>query len=337
MDFGSPPHGPATVDAVAHPLTNRTIVPMKGKSGELPIGDQWVYELKWDGMRVIAFIHDGMVRLQSSNERDVTVSFPELQALASVGESFDGLVLDGEVVAFDGARPSFNTLQSRMHVTDASDAARRSATTPVIFVAFDLLHLDGHDTTSLPLQNRRTLLEQLSNDDPSWTICEQHDDNVQGLIDAVTAAGLEGIMAKNRSSVYQPSRRSPDWIKLKPRLRQEFVVGGWISGQGQRSGGLGSLLVGYYDGENLRFAGRAGSGLTQTSQQQWKSLLITSAACPFVEAPSIPRDRLVHWCEPNEVVEIAFGEWGTEGQNLRHPVVVGRRTDKSARDVVREH
>lgn len=310
---------------------------MKGKAGDLPRGDQWLYELKWDGMRVLAFIHEGTVRLQSSNERDVTVSFPELQALASVGDNFDGVILDGEIVAFDGARPSFNTLQSRMHVTDPADAARRAAVTPVIFVAFDLLHLDGHDTTSLPLGNRRTLLEQLGDDDLCWTICEQHVDNVEGLLDAVTAAGLEGIMAKNRRSVYQPGRRSPDWVKLKPRLRQEFVVGGWLGGQGRRSGGLGSLLVGYYDGDVLRFAGRAGSGLTEVTQKEWQALLTESPTCPFAELPTFPRDRIVHWCEPTQIAEIAFGEWGTDGKHLRHPVVLGRRVDKDPLQVVREH
>lgn len=308
---------------------------MKGKSGELPRGDQWVYELKWDGMRIIAFIHDGTVRLQSTNERDVTVSFPELQALAEVGDSFDGLILDGEVVAFDGSKPSFNTLQSRMHVTDHKDALRRSALTPVIFVAFDLLHLDGHDTTSLALENRRSLLEQLANDHPCWTICEQHEDNVQGLIDAVTDAGLEGIMAKHRQSVYQPARRSADWVKHKPRMRQEFVVGGWVSGQGRRSGGLGSLLVGYYDGDQLLFAGRAGSGLTDATQKEWQSLLVESPDCPFAVQPPVPRDRVIHWCDPTEVVEVAFGEW-SEGHHLRHPAVLGRRTDKDPRAVVRE-
>lgn len=312
---------------------------MKGKADTLPTGDQWVYELKWDGMRVVVFISPGpnsTVRLQSSNERDVTVSFPELQALASLGENFNGLVLDGEIVAFSGAKPSFNTLQSRMHVADPTEAKRRSATTPVIFVAFDLLHLDGHDTMSLPLANRRTLLEQIGDDDPAWTICDQYVDNVDGLLDVVTESGLEGIVAKNVRSIYQPGRRSPDWIKIKPRFRQEFVVGGWLGGQGRRSGGLGSLLVGYYDGDGLRYAGRAGSGLTDTTQGEWQSLLVETQQCPFVEPPTFPRDRIVHWCQPSEVAEIAFGEWGATTQLLRHPVVLGRRTDKDPRAVVRE-
>ena len=315
---------------------------MKGKADVLPRGEQWIYELKWDGMRVLVFITRGdteaphNVRLQSSNGRDVTNSFPELQALAGLAEHFDGLVLDGEIVAFKDGKPNFNTLQSRMHVADPVDAARRSATTPVLFVAFDLLHLDGHDTMALPLENRRALLEQIDDDEPCWTICEQHVDNVDGLLDAVIASGIEGIMAKSTRSVYQPGRRSPDWIKIKPRLRQEFVVGGWLGGSGSRKGSLGSLLVGYYEGDVLHYAGRAGSGLTTTTLAEWQSVLIDSPTCPFVEAPAFPREKQVHWSTPAEVVEIAFGEWAGDGHHLRHPVVLGRRTDKDPRLVVRE-
>lgn len=338
--------GLVTLSHVAEALQTRTIVPMKGKADDVPRSDQWVYELKWDGMRVLAFVVRGsggeanQVRLQSSNGRDITNSFPELQALAPLADLFDGLVLDGEIVAFDGAKPSFNLLQSRMHVTDPVDAARRSKHTPVLFVAFDLLHLDGHDTMSLPLSSRRALLEQIGDDDPCWTICEQHNDNVDGLLEAVIAAELEGIMAKNVNSVYQPGRRSPDWIKIKPRLRQEFVVGGWLGGKGSRTGGLGSLLVGYYEDDQLHYAGRAGSGLTNATQAEWQALLDGGAGelakSPFVEPPTFPRDKIVHWCEPNEIVEIAFAEWAGDGHHLRHPVVLGRRTDKDPKAVVRE-
>lgn len=315
---------------------------MKGQADAVPRGAQWVYELKWDGMRIIAFIERGhhgepnRVRLQSSNSRDVTNSYPELQNLAPLADHFDGLVLDGEVVAFRDAKPSFNTLQTRMHVTDPADAARRAAITPVVFVAFDLLHLDGHDTMALPFVNRRALLEQLSDDDPCWTVCEQHGDNVDGLLDAVIESGLEGIMAKNINSSYQPGRRSPDWIKIKPRLRQEFVVGGWLGGKGSRTGGLGSLLVGYFDGDELHYAGRAGSGLTNATQAEWQSLLQPATHSPFVDTPTFARDTVVHWCVPCEVVEIAFAEWVKDGHHLRHPVVLGRRTDKDPHDVVLE-
>ena len=316
-------------------------MPMKGKAGELPRGDRWVYELKWDGMRVLVFISPGdsgstTVRLQSSNGRDVTKSFPELQELARLGGLYNGLVLDGEIVAFRDGKPSFNELQTRMHVADINEARRRSKHTPVIFVAFDLLHLNGHDTMALPFGDRRTLLEQIDDDEPCWTVCEQHHDQVDELLRAVADAHLEGIMAKSTSSVYQPGRRSPDWIKIKPRLRQEFVVGGWTEGRGGRTGQLGSLLVGYYDDNSLRYAGRAGSGLDEITHREWKDRLTTRQQSPFDDPPSLPNDKVVHWCEPDEVVEIAFSEWGGDGRHLRHPVVLGRRTDKDPTMVTRE-
>jgi len=316
---------------------------MKGKSDDtVPRGDQWVFELKWDGMRLIAFVIRGSngehsVRLQSSNGRDVTASFPELQALGALADDFDGVVLDGEIVAFQDGKPSFNALQTRMHVADRREAARRAALVPVLFVAFDLLHLDGHDMFSLPLANRRALLEHLDDDDPCWTICDQHDDDIDGLLAVVTDAGLEGIMAKRRDSTYRPGARTSDWIKIKPRLRQEFVVGGWLEGRGSRSGGLGSLLVGYYDDDGtLIYAGRAGSGLTDATQSEWRQLLVEAGSCPFAETPAFPHDKVVHWSEPDHVVEIAFGEWATSTQVLRHPVVLGRRTDKKPAEVRRE-
>lgn len=326
------------------PLAGRVIAPMKGiaaKTDEIPVGDHWSYELKWDGMRIIAFIEGDTIRLQSSNGRDVTVSFPELAALRELGDELDSLVLDGEVIAFADGRPSFNALQQRMHVTDPADAARRAAHTPVIFVAFDLLHLNGHDTMALPLTNRRTLLEQIVEPGPHWRISEQHADDPQALLDVVLDADLEGIMAKRSDSLYAAGKRSPSWVKIKPRKRQEFVVGGWLSGRGTRAGGLGSLLLGYYDeadnGEmTLRFAGGAGSGLTDATLTEWEHTLTLQEICPFDETPSVTLDgRKLHWCVPDQIAEIAFSEWAA-GQQLRHPVVLGRRTDKSPTDVRRE-
>lgn len=308
---------------------------MKAQPADTTTGDNWVYELKWDGMRQLLFITADGVRVQSSNERNVTASFPELAAMTSLLGGMSGVVLDGEAVAFDDdGRPSFSAMQRRMHITDPAEAKRRATTTPLLFVAFDVLHVDGHDTFALPLTNRRALLDQLVEDGPNWQRGSQHDD-LAPLLDVVHANHLEGVLAKRPNSTYQPGRRSPDWLKIKPRRRQEFVVGGWMAGQGNRTGRLGSLLVGFYDGDKLRYAGRAGSGLTDETIGQWQTLLVPQAQCPFVEAPTFPRDRMVHWCEPRHIVEVAFGEWSGD-HHLRHPVVLGRRTDKHPHDVVRE-
>lgn len=308
---------------------------MKAKSADRVVGD-WRFELKWDGMRHIAFITPQSVRLQSTNLRTVTNSFPELAAMATLGADLDGLVLDGETVAFDeNGLPSFNALQRRMHVSDPAEARRRSATTPVLFIAFDILHVDGHDTFALPLEDRRTLLEQVFEGGPHWMICEQHDGDMAALLDVVETKHLEGIVAKRPKSTYQPGKRSADWVKIKPRQRQEFVVGGWLMGQGNRKGKLGSLLVGVYEGDQLLFAGRAGSGLNESDLQDWQAALTASTECPFAEAPDMPRDRTYSWCEPLQVAEIAFGEW-KPGHQFRHPVVLGRRIDKDPRSVIRE-
>lgn len=316
-------------------LGTRTIAPMKAQPGDNTIGDNWVYELKWDGMRQLLHItHDG-VRVQSSNERNVTASFPELAPLQELLGGMSGLVLDGEAVAFDDdGRPSFAAMQRRMHISDPAEAARRSTTTPIMFVAFDVLHVDGHDTFALPLSSRRELLDQVFDDGPNWKRSSQHPE-LAPLLDVVNANHLEGVVAKRPTSTYQPGRRSPDWLKIKPRRRQEFVVGGWTAGQGNRAGRLGSLLVGFYDGDKLRYAGRAGSGLTDTTIAEWQSLLSPVNQCPFATTPALPRDRNVQWCDPSHVVEIAFGEWSGD-HHLRHPVVLGRRTDKHPQDVVRE-
>lgn len=312
-------------------------MPMRGVPGELPYGDGWVYELKWDGMRILAHLGDGQVRLQSSNGRDVTGSFPELESLAELAEGFDSLVLDGEVVAFADGRPSFNALQHRMHVTDPHDAARRAKQVPVMFVVFDLLWLNEHDTRRLPLVNRRALLDQTIHNGAHWRICEQHDDDPEALLETVLSNDLEGIMAKRSASLYETGRRSQHWVKIKPRQRQEFVVGGWLSGRGTRTGGLGSLLVGYYDNDgHLRFAGRAGSGLTDATIRWWQGALQTQPECPFAEVPSITLEgRTIHWCKPELVAEIAFNEWA-DGHQLRHPVVLGHRSDKDPSTITRE-
>lgn len=315
---------------------------MKGTSGTLPIGDGWVHEVKWDGMRIVAhLIADGpddgpTVRLQSGNGRNVTSSFPELASLTQLVEGFDSMVLDGEVIAFADGKPDFHTLQFRMHVSDPADAAKRAATTPVVYVVFDLLHVNGLDTMSLPLTDRRRLLEQTVDAGPSWHVCEQHDDGA-ALLDAVTEAHIEGVVSKRRASTYSPGKRSNDWVKIKPRQRQEFVVVGWMGGRRGRSGRIGSLLLGYYDDAGtLSYAGSAGSGLDDRSIDAWAEALTEQADCPLEETPTIMRDgRPLHWAVPNQVVEIAFGEW-PEGAHVRHPVVLGRRTDKNPADIVRE-
>ncbi len=312
---------------------------MKATSGPLPTGDGWIYEVKWDGMRILADVAPDGVRAWSANGHDATAAFPELGALAEALAPVEA-TLDGEVVALDAeGRPSFGRLQGRMHVTSAAEAARRAVETPVSYVVFDLLRLAGHDVTGRPWEDRRHLLDQLAEDlPPGIDVARVYDDG-PGLLQAARERGLEGVVAKRRDSPYVPGARSRAWVKTKVRLHDEMVVGGWSGGIGNREGRLGSLLFGYHDtpgGAALRYAGRAGSGFTWAELDRMERRLAELATdeCPFDPPPPPLHRKGAHWVRPEVVVEIEYGEWTSEGR-LRHPVYLGERTDKDAADVVR--
>jgi bifunctional non-homologous end joining protein LigD len=247
-------------------------------------------------------------------------------------------VLDGEIVAVDRAgRPSFGLLQQRMHVQDPHQADRWSVDLPVTYQIFDLLHLDGHDLVDLPYRDRRRLLEDLVGPGPAWDVPRPQSDGPD-LLEAVTAAGLEGLVAKQWSSRYAVGKRSRSWTKVKVRARQEFVVGGWTRGEGSRRDRLGALLVGYHDDGVLRFAGKVGTGFDDDELRQLAPLLRSSAreTSPFEPAPPPAVARQALYVEPTLVVEVAFAEWTGEGR-LLHPSYLGRRFDKQASEVGREN
>ena len=311
---------------------------MKATIGALPGGDgRWAYEVKWDGMRIVAFVGaDGSVRLQSANLRDVTVSFPELDRLGSATGG-RAAVLDGELVAFDETgKPSFGQMQHRMHVTDPADVARRAAQVPVVYQVFDLLAFDGHDAMPLPWRDRRRLLDEVVEPGLHWGRSGVHEDG-PGLFAAVGHLGLEGLVAKRRDSPYEAGRRSRAWVKVKVRREQELVVGGWAEGEGRRDDTLGSLLLGHYEGGRLRYAGRVGTGFTEAELARLHALLapLGRDTSPFDPLPPALHRRRAHWSEPRLVVQVGYGEWTTDGL-LRHPVYLGQRTDKDPGGVVRE-
>ena len=312
---------------------------MKATSGPLPVGDGWVYEIKWDGMRVLADVSPDGVRAWSANGRDASAAFPELAALAAALAPLDAL-LDGEVVALDASgRPSFERLQGRMHVTSAAESLRRAADTPIAYVVFDLLRLGGHDLTDRPWHERRRLLEQIADDLPPGVDVAQVYDDGADLLAVAGQRGLEGVVAKRTDATYVPGARSRNWVKVKVRRHDEFLVGGWSGGEGNREGRLGSLLVGYHEvaGDGvLRYAGRVGSGFTSPELDRMAQRLAPLAIddCPFDPPPPALHARGAHWVRPEVVVEIAYGEWTVEGR-LRHPVYLGERTDVDADAVVR--
>ncbi len=318
----------------------RFIDPMKPRLVQTPptAGD-WIYELKFDGIRLIAVRTGKKVSLLSRNKNELAERFPEIvEAVRSLPAR--ECVIDGEVVALDEeGRSSFQLLQAR-------DMEGRKS--PVYFYAFDLLQLDGKSLIGLPLEARKNVLEKLCADagDPirySGVI----GGDAKALLDEVKQRGLEGIVGKQRTSVYEPGRRSGAWIKLKCANKQEFVIGGYTPPQGSRKH-FGAILVGYYENKGLVFAGKVGTGFTT----EWLSVLHKKfraeerSDCPFVDLPSKQNGqwvlgitpsmmRKMHWVNPVFVCEIKFAEWTRDGK-LRAPVFLGLREDKKAGDVVRD-
>ena len=297
----------------------------------IPDGDEWLHEVKWDGMRVLADVHDGVLTLTSRIGNDVTVSFPELLPLA---ETYDDMLLDGEVVALDGGRPSFGALADRMHVRDRRKAERLSAVRPVTLMVFDLLRLYGSDLTAQPLSARRELLERLDLAGRHWQVPPVYDDGRE-LFAATLEQGLEGVVSKRRSAPYLPGRRSTDWLKSPHRTSISGGVGGWRAEKTNDSGRLGAVLLGVPDGAGgWRFAGRMGSGIAGRAAVQLAEALAphTRADSPFSdEVPRLDRAGAT-WVDPVVVVEARALEVTRDGR-LRQPAYLGMRTDLTPEDL----
>ena len=306
--------------------------PMLATSGTvLPSGAGWAYEFKWDGVRALVNVTAGKIRIHSRLGNEVTVAYPEL---AGLGADIDDALVDGEIVAFVEDRPSFGQLQLRMHVRSAKQAADLVAEAPVSFIAFDLLRLFGVDLTARPLSERRATLERLAADHPQWTVSPSFDDG-SATEAASRAHGLEGVVAKRLSSRYRFAHRTNDWIKVKFVQGGEFVVVGWEADAADGSATLSSLLLAYYEGDQLCFAGKVGSGLSGRESTQLKHRLVTRAVPALAEVPPPSHGRIATWVEPDVVVQVNYSHWADDGR-LRHPVFVGIRTDKDAREVVRD-
>jgi bifunctional non-homologous end joining protein LigD len=315
--------------------------PMLAAIGELPRADdlRWGYEFKWDGVRALAHVRSGRLRLRARSGNDVTATYPELGRLPEVLSGHDA-VLDGEVVAMDDrGRPDFGLLQGRMHRT-GPEVARMAAAAPVTYLVFDLLALDGESLLGLPYTERRERLDALGLVSDRWVTTPWFRGNAPGVGEQVQAASLEndleGVVAKRLDSLYRPGGRGPDWRKVKNIRTQSVVVGGWRPGAGRRAGGIGSLLVGVHDDTGrFVFAGHVGTGFTAAALAELGTLVTPRASSPFADA--LPREvtRDAHWVEPLLVGEVAYTEWTREGR-LRHPSWRGLRDDVAPEDVVIE-
>lgn len=322
----------------AEPLPE-LIRPMLATAGELPgaaVEDDWAFEMKWDGVRAVVYVHRDRIVVRTRNDRDVTATYPELVGLAgALGRA--GGVLDGELVALDASgRPSFGELQARMHVQRPTAALQERV--PVSLLCFDLLHHRGRSLLARPYEQRRAALLDLGLDGAHWAVPPAFEGDAQAALEASQTQGLEGVIAKRRQSTYQPGRRSRDWVKVKHVRMQEVVVGGWRPGEGRRAGGVGSLLLGVPDASGrLVYAGHVGTGFTERMLDDLARQLepLARATPPFADDVPRAHARDARWVTPRLVGEVAFTEWTRDGR-LRHPTWRGLRVDKTPADVVRE-
>jgi DNA ligase D-like protein (predicted ligase) len=297
-----------------------------------PTEGKWVYEPKLDGVRALVYVSGGEVRIYSRNRKPLNDAYPELVDALS-GMVRGDAVLDGEIVAFDSERgiTSFSRLQQRMQLRDPV-RARRSQVAVHVYL-FDCLYYDGVVLTELPLLDRKTVLRDVVWYDDPIRFTPYKSSGGVAMLRAACEQGAEGIIAKRATSRYV-SARSTDWLKLKCLRRQEFVIGGYTAPQGSRER-LGALLVGYYDGSALRYAGKVGTGYDRVTLEDLHRRLVPlhRPTSPFPEGPT-PAGA-IQWVDPKLVGEVGFSEWTSAGL-LRHPRFLGLRSDKPARQVRRE-
>jgi len=316
----------------------RFIEPMKATLATRPFRDaDWLFEVKWDGYRVEAVVRDGTVRMYTRNGHDAERYFPRLLSPPTWIEAAEAIV-DGEVVALDAAgRPDFSLLQERI------SAGRAGRPPALVFQAFDLLHLDGRSLLDVPLEHRRRLLELVIKPTTRVQVAPSIETEGLAFFEAAQAQQLEGIVAKHRRSRYEPGRRASTWLKLKVRPEQELVVGGWTPGEGSAAE-LGALVVGVYEGDRLRFAGKVGSGFDRRTRSLLRERLeaLETDAPPFDPTPPASWSGRwggdlagVRWVRPELVIRAEFGGWTRDG-HVRQTAYKGLDDDRDPRDVVRE-
>jgi len=308
--------------------------PMNAHSADKAFSDpRWLFEPKLDGIRIVALIRDGEVTLLSRNGLDNTAQYPYLvEELAA--QPVTDAVIDGEVVAIDeDGRPSFGLLQQRLNLQGKTDIRQAEIDVPVLFYAFDLPYLEDYDLTKCTLTARKELLKRVLLPTDRVLLLDAFDEEGEAAYEASRRLGLEGIVAKRKDSVYEPGKRSHDWLKIKAVLTDDFVVGGFSQGQGGRSDTFGALLLGRYDDDgNLVYAGHAGSGFTDQLLAEIRKKLdkLTRKTNPFSSDP--PDKNGTTWVKPELVAEVKFAEWTSDG-NLRAPVFLRLREDKPPEEV----
>jgi len=300
---------------------------------EFPADEEdYGWELKWDGLRAVAYVSGGAVRLVSRNEKEMAGSYPELAVLA--GRVGAPVILDGEIVALHDERPDFGLLQSRMHVLRPDDTL--VADVPVHYNVFDVLYQGQDVLTGRPYTERRARLEDLGLDSGPFRTPPWHRGGGDKVLAESITKGLEGVVGKPLSSAYHPGQRR-DWIKIKNVKQQEVIICGWAPGEGRRANLIGSLLLGVYDGDRLRYVGHVGTGFTDAMLADLAEQLrpLGRETSPFGTKIPSQAARGAHWTEPSLVGEVSFAEWTSDGI-LRQPSWRGLRIDKEPAEVHRE-
>ena len=325
------PAGHLTACGPIEPLPE-SLAPMHAELAEAAFDDEnWNWEPKLDGYRALAFISQSGVKLKSRRGLDLG-AFPRLSAELAQ-QAVDGMVLDGEIVAFDAeGKPSFNALQNRVQLKTARELAAADATMPVIYYCFDLLHFAGMNLRKAPYRDRRRYLAQCLLPSPLVQMVHVADEGL-ALQKAALASGLEGVIGKRKDSLYEAGRRSSDWLKVKSTQSGDFVVGGYTRGKATRAA-LGALLVGYWDGAKLRYASHVGSGFDEQTLAQARTRLepLRRDRCPFADEPELHSPTV--WVQPEVVAEVKFQNWTDDGF-LRAPVFLRFRDDLDAKELGR--
>lgn len=309
----------------------RATEPMKAKLTDRPFSDPaWVFERKLDGIRAAVRKRGGEVTLTSRTGKPLTGAYPELVEALEAEPAADFLA-DGEIVAFDGSRTSFERLQGRMGIHDPRLA--RLTGIPVYLYLFDLPEFDGHDLAALPLRTRKATLKRVLSFHDPVRYTPHRNERGEELFEEACAKGWEGLIAKRADSPYVHGR-SGDWLKIKCSFEQELAIGGFTPPGGSRKH-FGALLVGYYEDGELRYAGKVGTGFSEAVLARLGAKLkeLEVPNSPFERGGGQPRDA--RWVEPRLVGQFAFGEWTRDGK-LRHPRFLGLREDKRPEEVVRE-
>lgn len=331
-----------TQDEIAHEMPARSlgtpakmpkkIVPMLAQlATEPPRGADWMFELKWDGVRAVCFFSGGQIRFDSRKSTPIERQYPELQSIAQRLKC-ESAILDGEIAALDEAgRPRFQRIQPRIMATDANAIQQLTKSNPVVFFAFDLLYCNGRDLRSMPLRDRRRLLTAIADPSPVFRLSESLDGDPSEIMQVVQAQELEGLVAKHLGSLYEPSR-SRSWLKLKANREQEFVICGYTEGQREH---FRAMVLGCYDGKRLHWAGNVGTGFDMKTMKMLREKMDPLAVkkCPFPERPDFTEP--VQWVKPELVCSVRYFEWLTTGR-FRSPVYLGLRPDIDPSDCVLE-